>query len=335
MQIEEPEIENQNETKPEAPQRKVVDGKAYILVESTKKSKYRKAKWMPEDYDSINKWKFPEINEEDAREPFAEESSFLVLFPKYREKYIRECWTIVQRSLREKGIKAELDLLEGSMKVKTTLKTIDPYAIIKARDIIKALARSVPYQMALSLQEDEIFCDVIKIKSFVRDKQRFVKRRQRLIGPNGETLKALEILTECYILVQGSTVTIIGHYRKIKVASRVVEDVMKNVHPVYIIKELMIKKELAKDPLLKDKDWKQFLPEFKKIQSSKKRKTIAKKKKKYKEKHAPQQLMRKEDIQMETGQFFLAKKKFGQKAKKKNLNNDRKRFKLNKADLKL
>lgn len=334
MQTEKHETED-TQTKTEEPQRKVINGKTFILVESTKKSKYRKAKWVPEDYDQIDKWKFPQIDPETPQVPFAEESSFIVLFPKYREKYIRECWTLVQRSLRERGIKAELDLLEGSMKVKTTLKTLDPYAIIKARDIIKALARSVPYQMALSLLEDDIFCDVVKIKSFVRDKQRFVKRRQRLIGPNGDTLKALEILTECYILVQGSTVTIIGHYRKIKVASRVVEDVMKNVHPVYIIKELMIKKELAKDPKLKDKDWKQFLPEFKKIQSSKKRKTIAKKKKKYQEKHAPQQLKRKEDIQMETGEYFLAKKRVNQKAKKKNLNEERQRFGLNKANLKL
>jgi ribosomal RNA assembly protein len=126
----------------------------------------------------------------------------------------------------------------------------------------------------VKILDDEVACDVIKIRGLVRNKERFVKRRQRILGPNGSTLKALELLTNTYILVQGNTVSVMGRYKNLKEVRRVIEDCMDNIHPIYHVKELMIKRELAKDPALKNENWERFLPNFKRRTLSKRHKPM-------------------------------------------------------------
>merc|ERR1711879_830963 len=178
--------------------------------------------------------------------------------------------------------------------------------------MIKLLARSVPLPQAQVILEDDKYCDILKIGGLVHSKERFVKRRQRLVGPNGSTLKAIELLTNCFVLVQGQTVSIMGSIKGIKQVRRIIEDCFKNIHPIYHIKELMIRRELEKDPELKDENWERFLPHFKKrnVQRKKAQKV---KKKKSKDVFPPQPQPRKEDLMMETGEYFLDEQEREQK----------------------
>lgn len=84
----------------------------------------------------------------------------------------------MKKALKPYKIEAVLDTVEGSMSVNTTRQTWDPYMIIRSRDLIKLLARSVPYQQASKiLTEQKMFAEVIKIGGIVRNREKFVKRR--------------------------------------------------------------------------------------------------------------------------------------------------------------
>ena len=109
-----------------------------------------------------------------------------------------------------------------------------------------------------------------------------------------------------------------GYFKPLKNVRKIVLETMKNIHPVYNIKELMIKRELAKNPELAGESWDRFLPHFKKQNVKRKQKKVSKKKPKYSP-FPPEQLLRKEDQQMMTGEFFLSEKA------KENIEHEKKR----------
>jgi ribosomal RNA assembly protein len=106
-------------------------------------------------------------------------------------------------------------------------------------------------------------------------------------------------------------------------------DCMKNIHPVYHIKTLMIKRELAKDPLLAEEDWSRFLPSFKKKNTNKRKKPLKVGVKKAYTPFPPAPVPSKVDLQLDSGEYFLnqqqreAKKKEEKKALAKEASRER------------
>jgi ribosomal RNA assembly protein len=60
-------------------------------------NKYRRDK--PWDNEDIDHWKIEEWTPENLNGSLLEESSFATLFPKYREKYLRDVWPVVTKCL--------------------------------------------------------------------------------------------------------------------------------------------------------------------------------------------------------------------------------------------
>ena len=95
-----------------------------------------------------------------------------------------------------------------------------------------------------------------------------------------------------------------GNFKDLKIVRKVIIDTMNNVHPIYNIKELMIKRELSKNPDLAREDWTRFLPKFKKQNVQRKKPKNVREKKEYTP-FPPEQQLRKEDYQMFSGEYFL------------------------------
>jgi len=127
---------------------------------------------------------------------------------------------------------------------------------------------------------------------------------------------------------------------------------MKNIHPVYLIKTMMIKRELEKDPKMKNEDWSRFLPNLRTDRSNRDKKSGDKaddKKSKKTTTIKPKSTTpfppenhfteSKVDKELETGEYFLKeevkkKRKLADKKKENQENSDAKKAKRAEKDFK-
>lgn len=117
----------------------------------------------------------------------------------------------------------EIDSTEGIAHITNTPEAENPLAVWKARDIIKAIGRGFSPERALSLLDEEAYLDIIDLISYFGRNEKSIKRvKGRIIGETGKTRRLIEETTETVVSVYGTTVSIIGPLKELKIAKKAI-----------------------------------------------------------------------------------------------------------------
>lgn len=98
----------------------------------------------------------------------------------------------------------------------------DPVMALKARDIVRAIARGFSEERAFRLLGDDAYLEILDIKDFAHSKNRIAQIKARLIGSRGKTRRLIEELTGVDVSVSGHTVSLIGDSFEMAIAREAV-----------------------------------------------------------------------------------------------------------------
>jgi ribosomal RNA assembly protein len=143
----------------------------------------------------------------------------------------------------------EVDSAEGIIHIKNTPDAENPLAVWKARDIIQAIGRGFSPERALRLLDEDEYFEVIDLEKIFGRREKSIKRiKGRIIGEAGKTRRVIEELTETYLSVYGSTVSLIGTLNTLKVARKAVTMLIDGISHGTVYQFLQKKRrELKKD----------------------------------------------------------------------------------------
>lgn len=130
----------------------------------------------------------------------------------------------------ENAFKAQLLIQSESGVVEIVPKedSDDPTMILRARDVVVAIARGFSPERALGLVDDDIVLDIIDLRETLGRNERDIARlKGRVIGREGKIRRLIEEMTEAKVSVYGHTISILGEYEKATDAREAIELLLK------------------------------------------------------------------------------------------------------------
>jgi ribosomal RNA assembly protein len=111
-----------------------------------------------------------------------------------------------------------VDSRNGSVVIEPASRETDPISIMKARDIIRAIAIGFPPEKALRLAEEDQVLVTIDLKETLGSPNHIKRVKGRIIGEGGKTRKIIEETTGCDVHIGEHVIGIIGDYEQTNIA---------------------------------------------------------------------------------------------------------------------
>jgi len=120
------------------------------------------------------------------------------------------------------GTKITIDTVNGGAIVEQESGSANPLGLIKAQEILRAIALGFSPERAYRLASENQVLVVIDLKDVAPSPNHMERIKGRVIGEKGKTRRIIEETTGCYVCVGESEIGIIGNYNEAEVARQAI-----------------------------------------------------------------------------------------------------------------
>ncbi len=137
---------------------------------------------------------------------------------------IGEKGKVKQMIMDATGTRITVDTENGVVIIEPETEGVPPVNLMKAGEIVKAIAYGFPPEKAMRLLEEDQILVIVNLKDYVGDAPNHLTRiKGRIIGEKGRARRTIEEMTGTLINVGDYVVAIIGDYERAMAAKKAVE----------------------------------------------------------------------------------------------------------------
>ena len=121
----------------------------------------------------------------------------------------------------------------GVVVIRAKDSSVDPLAILKAKDVVTAISRGFSPEKAFRLFDEDMILDILDLRELFGKSDSDIQRiKGRIIGRDGKSRRIIEEITRADLCIYGHTIGMVGNYDAVSLAREGIEMLIKGrQHP--------------------------------------------------------------------------------------------------------